>query len=63
MIPNTFEAWRRCIVEDCKIDLTPAFAKSRLAIYEDSDHPETIKFIALYGAQHMSNIISWLKKI
>jgi len=30
MIPNTFDEWKKCIVNDCKIELTKTFAQSRI---------------------------------
>ncbi len=63
MIPLTFEEWKNCIVNDCKIKLTKTFAEKRISIYEDNNNPETKKFIELYGKRHMNNIIYWLKKI
>jgi len=63
MISQTFEEWRSCIVDDCKINLTQDFAKQRLAVYEDSENTETQKFESLYGKQHLENVIRWFKKI
>ena len=36
MIPNTFEAWKSYIINDCKINLTKDFAKSRLIVYQNT---------------------------
>ena len=63
MLPQTFEEWRNCIVNDCKIDLTKTFAEKRLTVYENGKHPETRKFISLYGEQHLNNIIHWYKMV
>lgn len=63
MIPQTFDEWRNCITQDCKVNLNRDFALQRLAVYLDADHPETQKFTALYGEQHLLNIILWLKQI
>ena len=60
MIPQTYNEWRNCIVNDCNINLTKEFAEERLKIYKDSSNPQTKKFIELYGNQHLYNIISWL---
>ncbi len=62
MIPTTFEQWKNCIVNECKIKLTKDFVANRLKVYEDKRNPETRKFIGLYGKQHLNNIIYWLKK-
>lgn len=63
MIPQTFDEWKNCVVNDCKIELTKDFAQQRLAVYLDKDNPETKKFIALYGEAHLQNIIHWLQQI
>ena len=62
MIPATFEEWKNCIVNDCKIKLTGDFVAGRLKVYRDKRNPETRKFVALYGEQHLNNILYWLEK-
>ena len=62
MTPTSYEEWKNCIVNDCKIKLTQKFIASRLKVYEDKRHPETKKFIALYGDQHLNNIVYWFKR-
>jgi len=63
MIPQTFEEWKNCIVNDCKINLTKDFAKERLSVYQDPQNKETQKFISLYGKQHLQSVIYWFIKI
>jgi hypothetical protein len=63
MIPQTFNDWRNCIINDCKINLTKDFAAQRLAVYQNPQNPETQKFISLYGDVHLQNIISWFNQI
>lgn len=63
MIPQTFEQWKHCIVNDCGIALTKDFATRRLSVYEDKQNQETKKFIQLYGEQHRENIIHWFKLV
>ena len=62
-VPQTFNDWRRCIVHDCKINLTKEFAQQRLSVYENKEHTETVKFVSLYGEQHLKNVIGWLKVV
>lgn len=62
MIPQTFNDWKNCIVNDCNINLTKDFAEQRLVVYQDPNNPETQKFISLYGKQHLQNIINWFKQ-
>ncbi|PWL27140.1 MAG: hypothetical protein DCO96_12445 [Fluviicola sp. XM-24bin1] len=63
MIPQSYEAWRNCIENDCGIPLTKEFAQQRLAVYMDSKNPQTITFKSLYGEQHLQNIINWLQRV
>lgn len=63
MIPQTFDEWKNCIVNDCKINLNKEFADQRLKIYTNNNHSETQKFNALYGEQHLKNIIHWFEQI
>ena len=35
MIPNTYEEWRHCIQDICRIPLTPAFVEERLQALAD----------------------------
>ncbi len=62
MIPQTFNDWINCIVNDCKINLTPEFAVQRLEVYQNKKNAETQKFISLYGEQHLQNIINWFNQ-
>ncbi len=63
MIPESFETWMNCIVNDCKIQLSPDFAKERLLVFTNKGHLETKKFVECYGENHLQNVISWYKKI
>jgi hypothetical protein len=63
MIPQTFSEWLHCIKVECGIAVTRQFAQERLAIYKNTTHKETRKFAALYGEQHLNNIIQWLQQI
>ena len=63
MIAQTFEEWKHCIEQDCKIPLTKDFAQKRLAVYRNKNNPETQKFVDLYGPQHLTNIINWLQRV
>lgn len=63
MIPQTFEQWKHCIVDECQIRLTKEFANQRLEVYKNKQHPETSRFIQLYGEQHLNNIITWFQLI
>lgn len=63
MIPLNYSDWKKCIIQDCKIDLTKEFALERLNVYQDNRNPETLKFISLYGVEHLRNIIQWYTQV
>lgn len=63
MIPRNFDEWKNCIVNDCRIELTKTFVQQRLSVYENAKHPETRKFIELYGQQHLEDVIFWYQKV
>ncbi len=63
MIPQTFEEWKSCIVDDCKIDLTKDFAMKRLSTLQNKENKETQQLIKLYGENHLHNLIDWFTKI
>lgn len=61
-IPLSFEEWKKCIENDCKIPISKEFATQRLNAMLNKKSGQTITFIEKYGEQHYSNIISWLKR-
>jgi hypothetical protein len=62
MIPHSYEDWHRCITVDCGITLTRTFVLERLAILSDGDHPETQRFIQLYGDTHRRGVVGWYER-
>lgn len=63
MIPQTFEQWKNCLINDCTINPNKDFAQQRLAVYLEQSNPETQRFVSFYGEQHLQNIIDWLRQI
>ncbi|MCP1676834.1 hypothetical protein J2T57_004007 [Natronocella acetinitrilica] len=61
-IPDSYEAWRHCITEDCGIPLTVAFVEERLTVWQNSEHEETQRFRRLYGDEHLRTIIAWFRQ-
>jgi hypothetical protein len=62
MIPRTYDDWHRCITVDCGITLTRAFVLERLTILSDDQHPETKRFIQLYGEPHRRGLVTWYER-
>jgi len=63
MIPQTFNDWRNCNVNDCKINLTKEFSAQRLAVCQNSQNIETQKFVSIYGELHLKNVVSWFSQM
>lgn len=63
MTPKDFNTWQDCITNKCGIPLTADFAAKRLVIYKQTNHPETLEFIRLYGAEHHKQIVKWFEEI
>lgn len=63
MIPSNYAEWYDCIQNKCGIQVTKEFTEKRLAVYNDNNHPDTIKFQKLYGQEHLNNIINWLSQV
>jgi hypothetical protein len=62
MIPYTYQDWRHCIQETCKIKLEPNFIRERLLELNDQKHPKTLEFTRHYGEEHTKLVISWFEK-
>ncbi len=62
MIPVNYSQWKDCIENKCKIKIERQFIDNRLKVYKDPNNEKTKKFIALYGSNHLSNVVFWLEK-
>ncbi len=61
VIPQTYDEWRHCIEVLCKIELTHAYVKERLAVMQNDQNAKTKKFAKLYGKEHLRRIIEWFR--
>ena len=62
MIPPTFEsydAWRTAITGICRMELTRAYCRERLAALADDREPSTLAFIRTYGAAYRDRVSEW----
>ena len=62
VIPLSYKQWRNCIEVRCKIRLTPAFIRERLAELQDGKHAKTREFARLYGVDHLQRTIAWFRR-
>jgi hypothetical protein len=61
-LPDSYEAWRRCITVGCGIALTPAYVGARLTALTDPEEDETRRFAELYGEAHLGRVIGWFER-
>lgn len=59
MIPQTFEEWKDCIENKCKIVLTPNYIENRIRELSDDLNSNTLVFIKLYGNEYRNNVLKW----
>ncbi len=58
-IPASYAEWRRCITEDCGIELTPGYIAKRISALKNDNDPHTKQFVKLYGQQYREQVINW----
>ncbi|MGG7055676.1 hypothetical protein [Nitrosomonas sp. ANs5] len=61
-IPETFDEWRHCIEQECRIVLTKEYIEQRLAILRELNHEETQRFIRHYGEHHWQQVVRWFER-
>lgn len=59
---ETYEDWKHCIVEQCRIPLTKAFVAQRLAALADRGDWTTRRFLEVWGERHLSQVVVWFKR-
>ncbi|OAX89421.1 hypothetical protein A7D16_00600 [Xanthomonas nasturtii] len=60
-IPETYDAWRRCIEIDCAQPLTATFIARRLAALQDPADHHTQQFLRRWGPAHHQQVIEWFR--
>ncbi len=58
---QSYEEWHHAITERCRIDLTPEYARSRLAALRDPADATTSEFTAKYGEAYLRQVIQWFE--
>lgn len=59
---RTYDDWKHCITEICKVPLTAEFVEQRLRDLRDQQSFETQKFIRSWGEPHLGQVIAWLEQ-
>lgn len=62
VVPSSYEAWRSCITEKCRISLTTPYVEQRIAALSDPESDETRTFRRLYGDAHWRAVLGWFQR-
>lgn len=61
-IPDSYAAWRHCIIVECGIPLTVEFIQRRLAVLTNPKEYETQRFAEVYGVGHLEAVRAWFQQ-
>ena len=59
---RTYDDWKHCITEICKVPLTPDFVAMRLTELRDTGNYNTQKFVGSWGEEHRKRVIAWFEQ-
>jgi len=59
---RTYDDWKHCITEICKVPLTREFVARRLLELKDMQNYNTQKLVDTWGEDHRNRIIGWFEK-
>ncbi|GLS26618.1 hypothetical protein [Marinibactrum halimedae] len=59
---QSYEEWRHALTKRCNIDLTPDYARKRIAALRNSNDSHTKEFSAKYGQAYLKQVIQWFEQ-
>ncbi|KZN68732.1 hypothetical protein N478_13795 [Pseudoalteromonas luteoviolacea S4060-1] len=59
---QSYEQWRHAITVKCNINLTPEYARARIASLRDENERHTKEFAAKYGDAYLKQVIDWFAR-
>lgn len=59
---RTYDDWKHCIVELCRIPLTEPYVAQRLQELRDESNFNTRKFVNSWGDNHRMQVIAWFEQ-
>ncbi len=62
MIPQSYDEWRHCITQECRIALSAEYITARLLVWHDDTCEETRRFRRLYGDAHWLAVRGWFER-
>ena len=62
IFPRHYQAWKICITQKCKIELTNKYINQRLDALTAEDSPDRQKFIDKYGKHWTETVIGYFQQ-
>lgn len=59
---RTYDEWKNCITEICKVPLTSDYVAARLKELRDAQNFDTKKFVSSWGEPHRQRVIAWFEQ-
>lgn len=59
---QSYSEWRHALTEQCRIELTPEYARSRVAALQNAKDPATREFTEKYGEAYLQQVIQWFEQ-
>ncbi len=59
---QSYEEWRQTITGRCNIDLTPEYARKRIAALRNPSDRSTREFTTKYGKAYLNQVIKWFEQ-
>lgn len=59
---KTYEDWKHCITQLCKIPLTPEFVAQRLDELRKPEAFNRQRFVQSWGERHRLQVIAWFEQ-
>lgn len=59
---RTYDDWKHCITDICKVPLTADYVAARLKELRDTENFDTKKFVSSWGEQHRQRVVAWFEQ-
>ncbi len=59
---RTYDDWKHCITEICKVPLTQDFVAARLKELRNPQDFNTKKFVGSWGEEHRKQVVAWFEQ-
>ncbi|UBS33787.1 hypothetical protein LBX01_03955 [Altererythrobacter sp. N1] len=56
---RSYEDWKHCITQLCRIPLTPDYVEARIIALNDRRDYGTQRFVETWGEAHLDRVKSW----